>query len=414
MNHTIRSLATIIAPLSYLFSAYALGDNSTGVRLGTFTLTPTLESNNEWKSNIYSSQNGAIEDFITHTKPSVILQSDWSQHSLALDINSDIQNYASYDGEDRNIYSINLDGKFDVLRNSFARAKFTYSDQYENRGAPDSQFGLGRFIALAPTNYQLIGGAIGYEHKLNRLRITVDNDTQHYGYVDGITNNGTILYNNKNRSRLQNTSTIKLGYELYSGYETFVRGSYNTVDYDSKFNGVGGATGSGVQRSSTGYTVSAGVAVDLTGKLTGEAHVGYREQNYDDKSLKAVSGISGGVSTRWKATGLTTVVLGIDRVVNETTQQNASGFFSTPIRLSVDHQLLRNLTLSANIGYTMNDYTGGGNRQEDVYAAGISAKYLINRYFYVGAGYNFNSRSTNVVNTNYDLDVAYFTLGTTY
>ncbi|MFZ2727462.1 MAG: outer membrane beta-barrel protein [Methylococcaceae bacterium] len=424
MNNTLKTFALAAVPLVCVFSTHVLAGDDLGLKLGSFNVMPVLESNNEWKSNIYSSQQNTIDDVVFHTKPSVAVKSDWSQHALNLLVNSDIQNYANHDHEDRNNYSFNLDGRFDVMRNSFATAKFSYANQYENRGSPDSVFHdtatpLNSFIALAPTNYQLIDGYIGYDHKINRVRISVDNDTQHYGYVNGMTSNGTVIDNNRNRSRLQNTSTIKLGYELFSGYEAFVRGSYNFTDYDSQFNGVGGLNDKGVQRSSTGYNLNTGVSFDVTGKIIGEVHLGYQERSYADASLKAISGMSGGLSLVWKATGLTTVNASISRSINETTQQDASGYMSTPLQLSVKHELLRNLILNASVGYTINDYTGAGNggkgnRAEDNYNANFGVNYLINRHLYLNGGYNFSSRITNVTNTNYDISSVFITLGLKY
>jgi hypothetical protein len=427
MNHTIKSLSLAAIPLAYFVSANVLADDSLGMKLGSFTVAPLIESNNEWKSNVYSSQSGTREDFITHTKPSLNIQSNWGRHSLGLLVNGDIQNYATYDHEDRNIYSVALNGRFDVMRDSFATAKFSYANQYESRGTPDSVFHdaqLNAFIALAPTNYQVLSGTVGYEHKINRLKISINNDSQHYGYEDGSTTGSAALpaitiLNNRNRSRLQNTSTLQVGYELFSGYEAFVRGSYNFTDYDSQFNGVGGLTGNGVQRSSTGYNITSGVSFNLTGKLTGEAHVGYQERSYDDASLKAISGVAGGLSLNWKPTGLTTVTASINRTINETTQQGSSGYMSTPLTIGVNHELLRNLKLNASFGYTLNDYTGAGqggigNRAEDNYSANFSANYIINRNFYLNAGYNFSSRITNVTNTNYDISAAFITIGAKY
>lgn len=439
MNNTTKLFTLVAVPLACVFSTHVLAGDDLGLKLGSFNVMPVLESNNEWKSNVYSSQNAVKSDFITHTKPSVNIQSNWSQHSLGLMMSGDIQNYATYDREDRDNYSFNLNGRFDVMRNSFATAKFSYANQYESRGMPDSVFqgtasGLNSFIALAPTNYHLIDGYIGYEHKINRLKIAVDNDTQYYGYENGmalsLSNKPVIIQNDRNRSRLQNTSTIKLGYELFSGYEAFIRGSYNVTDYDAQCNGVGGLkTGTGigpcnnslggVQRSSTGYNVNTGLSFDLTGKIVGEIHIGYQERNYQDASLKAISGMSGGLGLVWKATGLTTVNASIDRTINETTQQGASGYMSTPLQLSVKHELLRNLILNAGFGYTINDYTGAGNggkgnRAEDNYSANFGVNYLINRHLYLNAGYNFSSRITNVTNTNYDISSVFITLGLKY
>jgi hypothetical protein len=349
------------------------------------------------------------------------VESNWSKHALLFNIDTDLQNYATHSTEDKDNYMLNLGGRFDVLRDSFLHANFTYGNQYENRGLAFFGFGNNdQFSSLKPVNYDTIGGTIGYEHKMNRIRLNVDNDTTHLGYVNGVApTTGATIYNDKNRSRLKNESSIRVGYEINPNYEAFVKGSYNFIDYDSKYSDLTGGNANDFQRSSDGFKIVTGVALDLTGKLTGNAYVGYQEQSYDDSRLATISGATGGLGLKWLPTGLTTVKLNIDRAINETTQGTfvngvalmSSGYFSTSFMANIDHELMRNLLLNVNGGYILNDYKGGNNRQEDVYVAGISAKYLINRNFYLKGGYNYNTRSTNIFNTNYDINSVYFTIG---
>ncbi|MDO9103691.1 MAG: outer membrane beta-barrel protein [Methylovulum sp.] len=379
-----------------------------GIRMGAFKLLPTLSSENEWKDNIYSSQNNAVDDLIFHIKPALAVQSDWNRHALTFALDSDLQSYASRDAEDKENYSFNLNGKFDVLRNSFTHAKLLYANLYENRGQATSVFGdpSSGFIALRPTNYQTLESALGYEHKMNRIRFNLDNDTTHLSYQNGIAPvTFAIIDNDKNRSRLRNETSFRLGYELNPNYEAFLKTSYNFIDYDSQF-GV-----DGLQRSSVGYKGVTGIALDLTGKLTGDVYVGYQLQDYKDIQLNTVSGLTGGLGMKWSPSGLTSIQTNVDRSINETIQGFSSGVFSTAFTVGVDHELLRNIILSANSGYTLNEYQGGNSRTENVYSAGFNAKYLINRHFYLKSGYAIGTRTTSIANTNYDLNSIYITIG---
>ncbi|TAL51472.1 MAG: hypothetical protein EPN89_03435 [Methylovulum sp.] len=379
-----------------------------GIRAGAFKLLPTLSSENEWRDNIYSSQFNTVDDFIFHIKPALAIQSDWNRHALAFILDSDLQSYASRDSEDKENYSFNLNGQFDVLKNSFAHTKLLYANQYEDRGQATSVFGdpSSGFIALKPTNFQSVEASLGYEHKINRIRFNLDNDTTHLHYQNGIAPvTFAIIDNDKNRSRLRNESSFRIGYEINPNYEAFLKTSYNFIDYDSQF----GADG--LQRSSIGYSGVTGIALDLTGKLTGDAYVGYQLQDYKDSQLTTVSGLTGGLGLKWSPTGLTSVKTNIDRSVNETIQGLTSGVFSTAMTVGVDHELLRNIILSANGGYTINEYQGGNDRVENVYSAGFSAKYLVNRHFYLASGYRTNTRSTNIANTDYDANSLYLTIG---
>jgi len=289
-----------------------------------------------------------------------------------------------------------------------------YSHLTESRSSPDSNAnGLvaggvtvqnSAFTALRPVQYQTVGGTVGVEHKINRVKINTDHNIQQLYFANGQTGNGTQI-NNKDRNRLVNDTSLRVGYEITPGYEAFVKGDYNFINYDQTFDD------QGYQRSSDGYAAVTGLALDLTGKLKGDAYVGYQSQNYDDARLATISGVAGGMGLQWSPTGLTAVKARVDRAVNQTTQNGASGYFSTLFTTGVTHELLRNVILTADAGYCLNDYTGGNNRTEDVYNVGIGAKYLINRNFYLKSGYEYNNRSTNITNTNYDTNRAYLSIG---
>jgi hypothetical protein len=370
-----------------------------GIRAGSFMIHPFFESQNEYKDNIYSQQNNTQDDFIFHLQPGVNARSNWNRHALEANASTDMQLYTSHSSEDKENYAFDLNGRLDVLKENFATAKFYYAHQYEDRGSPDSPFN-----ASKPVQYDTTGGLVGYEHKINRIRFNVLNDAQHLDYENSISSSDTFI-NNDDRDRQKNTSTGRIGYEIMPGYEAFVRGSYNFIEYDQKFDDFG------LQRSSDGYEVVTGIALDFTGILVGDAYIGYARQKYDDARLETISDITGGFGLKWMPTGLTTVSARVDRAINETTQGFSSGYFSTASTVSIDHELLRNVLLNASAGYIFNDYRGGAGRQEDTYYAGVSAKYLLNRNFFLKSGYNFRTRSTNMNNADYDINSVYFSLG---
>ncbi len=138
----------------------------------------------------------------------------------------------------------------------------------------------------------------------------------------------------------------------------------------------------------------AGVAIDLTGITFGDVFVGFREQWYDDNTLSTIEGITGGANITWNVTPLTTVEAGIARRVEETTTAGSGGFFATLYSVSADHELLRNLLLNANVALTENDYEQI-EREDRIYEAGLSARYLVNRNFYASVGYQYRQRERN-------------------
>lgn len=379
-----------------------------GVRVGSFEIRPVLRLGSDWNTNIYNNKQNVVGAFVTHITPSVNIASNWNRHFIDLNVLSDIQNYVDHPHEDRQIVNVTLNGRLDVVRESFAYTHLGYLNSPEQRGAPDSPVN-----ALRPTGSQISTAEVGYDHKTHRIRLHADNITAMMKFADGMTGLGSVIPNNQNRSRLENFSTIRAGYEITPNYEAFLQGTYNFINYDYKYDQWG------YQRSSTGYKAVAGVALELSGKLIGNARIGYQGQFYDDPRLKPAEGLAGGVTLSWTPTGLTTATVDLTRTIAQTTQLGASGFFATVFTATVEHELLRNLLLSSTAGYSYNQYIGGNfpnpARTEDVYLAGIKAKYLLNRYFFANVGYLYNSRSVqNVSNVNYDANLYYIGIGTQF
>jgi hypothetical protein len=381
-------------------------DSPLGIRVGSFTVLPSFQSENKWNDNIYSRQTDTRSDFIFHLKPQVDIKSNWNRHSVGLSVGTDAMFYQNYSKEDRQNTFVTVDGKLDVLKDSFATAKLYYKNMKEDRASADVSIqGVGN--PVTPLENQTFGATLGYEHKMNRVHMNLSHDINHMDFTDGVDGSGAPILNSQ-RTRTTNTSEVKLGYELFSGYEAYVKGVYNFVDYQHLFTKQGN-----LDRSSQGFNIATGVKFDLSHTVVGDAHIGYRRQDYDSPVLKTISGVSGGLGLTWKPTRLTTVTGGVDRSIQETSLQGQSGIFNTTVSSSITHELMRNILLNAHASYTNNDYHGSNpiNRQEDLYNLGFNVKYLVNRHLSLNAGYDHKARSVNLNGNDYDTNIIYFTLG---
>lgn len=367
-----------------------------GIRWGSFTISPLVENENEYDSNIFKTSNNEKDDYIIHVKPSVNIRSNWSRHAIDLTVRSDIGLHQKFEQEDFEDIFIDLSGRIDVLRQSYATTKFYWSQRHEERGEIDNG-GIN-----GPTEYMTIGGIFEYEHLFNRLRINVSNDVSYLNYEDGISLlDGSLVMDNL-RDRLIDTATAQLTYEVNPRLDGFIRGEYNFKDYDSNVDR------SGINRDSDGFEIVGGVGFDFTGKLFGDIYIGYREQYFEDPLLQDISGVTGGASLKWLATPLTTMSLAVDNDIIETTQPGASAGVSTAFKLNLDHELLRYVLLNAHGGYTMIDYEGTTNtpgvssRDDEYIVLGVKAKYLFSRNFYLKSEYLFRQRESNVPLNDYD------------
>jgi hypothetical protein len=404
--------------IALIADALVYADDATGLHVGGFTVFPSLEVGGEYISNVYRQENNSLGDYLARVRPKVAVESGWGRHSLGLIASADIANYGNYATEDYQNFTTNLHGRLDVLRNSYAVFSGGANRQIQLRGSADDRFGN------TPTVYYDYFGKFDYFHRFNRLSVNVGHYVDYYSFNNVAAAGGSNAVNlnisprtnafeeayylhNTDRNHTVNAAHLRLGYLLRNGYEAFVRGSYLFKDYDQQKDDFGYA------RSSKGYRVDAGMSFDLTALLKGNVFVSYMDLHYDDPRLGDTRGMGGGVELKWLPTRLTTVSGIFASNINETQLAGVSGYYGRTFTLEVDHELRRNVLLSARAGYGNNAYNGlqldiNGNssgfpqRNENYYMFGATVKYMINRHFYARAYYDYFNREVNVVTDNYD------------
>lgn len=360
-----------------------------GVRLGGFMLYPDLAVQESFNDNIFATQNNKESDFITSIEPTLDLRSNWNNHALNMHADSRVVRYADFSDESFNDYTLSTDGRLDVMRDFRVFAGAGYQIRHEPRSSPDDQGGE------EPTEYSVTGGNIGLEKEFNRLSLRLDGKAERYKY-DDVRTAGGVLIDQSGRDRDQYETGVKAGYEIGPLRQVYLLATYNTREYDS-------LTG-GFNRDSDGYLVGAGAQYDLTGIVFLDAYAGYRSQDYNDALLGEIDGWASGIKVTWNVTRLTTITGTLDRDIEETTLANAPGYFQTRAEIRADHELLRNLILTATLGY-QNDKFEGIDRDDDYYLAGLGAKYLINRNFSLSGGYGFRTRESNIAGSDFDENV---------
>ena len=368
-----------------------------GIRAAGFLFYPKFAVTEQYDDNIFSTETGEEDDFITILSPSFWLRSNWRNHALNFFGTADIGLYAENDDEDYEDYTVGTDGRVDIVRGSFVTAGFSFAHLHEGRGSPDDVAVVTAAVPLEPTEFDVLFPHVGVTHRFGRFVVNVDGSLRRFDFDDvPCTGGGSCVagaIDNDDRDRNEWDATVRLGYEIVPNYEAFVRASYIVTEYDDALDdGVG--PGTREDRDSDGFEIVAGTAIDFTGVTFGDVFVGFRSQSPDDPDLPTIDGIIVGGNINWNVTGLTTVRGFVRRRVEETTQDGASGYFATRVGASVDHELLRNLLVGARASYTNYDYEGI-DRDDDEFGAGVYGKYLLNRNLYLSARYDFRDRESS-------------------
>ncbi len=362
-----------------------------GVGVGGFLLFPTLSIRQEFNSNVFATQSGTISDLITVFEPSLALRSNWNNHALEFFASAAIGRYWNETSENYEDFAFGTSGRLDVSRQMQIFAGASFRELHEDRGSPDDVGGR------EPAEYSMTTASLGVQHSFNRLSFRLDGVFDRFDFRDVPASGGGTI-DRSGRDRNQYLVRLRSSYEFAPLREVYLLTSANWRDYRKS------RDGSGFNRDSKGFEVAAGIEYDLTGVTFIDVFVGYRQQDYADGSLKTARGPSGGLKLTWNVTRLTTVTGALSREIEETTLAGSSSYFATKADLRVDHELLRNLIVSANLGYERNSFEGIS-RDDNYYRAGIGARYRIDRNFVLEGGYSFRTRDSDARNSDFDENV---------
>lgn len=356
-----------------------------GVKAGGFTIFPSIEIGGTYDDNIFGTQNNTRDDIIGTFTPAVRIDSDWNRHFLRIFGDGEIKRHSSNSTEDVEKAKFGANGRLDIRRDTNATAGFTYEQDTEERGSANEANGI------TPTDFDVISLDAGISNKWNRVSLTADGAFRKRDFDDVRTTTGVT--NNDDRDRDEFKLDVRGGYEIQPEYEAFLQLILNSVDYDIAVDD------NGLDRDSEGYEIRAGARIDFSALIFGDVFVGYIDRDFDSAALKSVETFTGGIDLTWNATTLTTVKGGISRNISETTLATASGNLQTTGRVSVDHELLRNLILSARASVSLDEFEGSS-REDEYFRAGIGAKYFLNRYLSLILDVNHETRDSNAVNSD--------------
>ncbi|MEN3975900.1 outer membrane beta-barrel protein [Emcibacter sp. SYSU 3D8] len=376
------------------------GYEAIGIRAGSFMFYPALDVRGEYNDNIYATRGAKVDDVIAIVKPQITGRSLWQRHSLTMTAYGDFGIYTSNSSENYEDAGVTTEGRIDIAEHSQLTARLAAQRDHERRDSPDDARGIN------PTIYYRLSPELRFEQRVNRMAFRIKSTLDYLDFNDVESSTGVII-DEDDRDRLTWTLEGRAGYDVSENVQVYVSGLMDRRTYDEAFDD------NGFQRNSKGFGVFGGVIVEITGTISAEGYVGYRSQSFKDMALVDIDGVAGGLNFIWAPTKLTTVTISGERTVEETTLVGSTASLNTSFGLTVDHELRRNLVITLSGGYLNRHYEGIA-RDDDNWRGGLGMQYLISRHFRLRAGYNYNSRRSNVFGNGYDTNTAYVNLHVDY
>lgn len=366
------------------------GDPS-GLRLGSFLVSVGAGAGVLYTDNALSSSTNKVSDRIYTASASIDARSDWTRHSVTAGVSVVREYYQKSSTEDSKSASGNVDARIDVLRYTTIDLGAGFNFGQEERSSIDLNT-----AAISPTKTQTYAARAGINHRINRVSISLRGAFETFEFDDTPLNNGTIE-DSSDRSYVSLAGTLRVGYEFSPRLTMFTEATYTDNTYDRRVDS------NGEIRDSQSYGASVGIVTEITGLLSGETSIGYRQAEFDDPNFSSIGALALNASLTWTPTPLTTVVAAISTGLGETTITGSSGSVNRTASIDITHDWRENITLNANASVEFTDFNAVDS-EETTYSASVGFDYSLGRKTSLVARYRFEKFDATTPGRDYEIN----------
>jgi len=332
---------------------------------GAFLVKAEAEVGVAVDDNIYATTTNTESDVVASFQPSFEAESTWSRHALSVGASAVRREYLDFTSESVWNAEVGIVGRVDIQRGVFLDGEASMAMLTENRSSAGAAI-----LAAEPIEYDTTHVSGGATYTTGRVRMNASVSAESYDFDDASLTAGGIA-DQDFRDYTETEISARVDAAMSPAVAVFARASANQRDYDTP------AAGS-PNRDSDGYVVEMGVDFDIGGTARGSVAAGALKQSYDDATFTDIDGTSVNAQVEWFPTQLTTIEISATRAPRESAITASAGYTETQISGRVDHELLRNLILSARASFGDDDYAGI-DRTDERFEAMASASWLMNR-----------------------------------
>jgi len=356
-----------------------------GIPLGGFTLSPSLDVATAYTDNVYAIQTKTSDGRVDFN-PELAIRSRWSRNRLSLTGGANIRRYFNETLRNEDGWYVRGGGRYEIGLNGSIEASAQTEKLYESRFSPSTTIDVLSSVPYRFNQLRLLG-----QTSRGRFRFAASGSYENYDFSAVVIPGGENL-SQDNRDRRNWTGAALAEYGVSPDMAVFTQLTYEDIGYDTPL------SASVPNRDSRTLRVIGGVSLDFTALLRGRIGLGYMKRRYDADIYRDIGGLSGEAVLEYFPSQLTTVGLTVRRRIDDASVTNSSGYISTSSSLRIDHELLRNLVLNAQVGYELGKYRGIDSETK-VFRINGGGRYLINRTISLGFDVGYGERKNDGVPT---------------
>lgn len=338
------------------------------IRLGAFKVVSRAEAGLSSDSNVFASGTNEQSDVIARIGVSVNARTDWSNNEVQLTLGTFHNEYLDQDSLSNDDLRAKVRGRLDVSRN-FSVAASVFA---ESRSEPLQNFA--NSVGLdGPAEFTNTGAQLEASYKTGRLRIDADARQTSVNFKDAKIIGGGI-FDQDFRDRSLTNARARLTYAVTPNFALFGQGSVYNTEYDQTqiVNNVP------ISRDNEGYRIQTGANFELTSLVRGDIAVGFFSNDNKNPLRPDIDGLSLDGRMIWFPTQLTNITFRADRRVVDLGLVESPTGLATGLGVRVDHELKRNIILSADVRAEQHDFDEIS-RTDDVLNIGLIGTYKMNK-----------------------------------
>ena len=347
--------------------------------LGSVELLPRIDAQTSYDSNIYAVRN-ATGDLVARLHPRVDAATTIGDAIFKVAADADRKQYLGHASQSTTDLALGSAIRYESSRDTSFYLGARLAKKTESRTDPAAPLNSQR-----PVRYDSVSTYVGGLRSFNRLRLAARFGAENRAYHDARDAGGAVI-DEHFRSRLLLTGDLAAEYGLTPDTSLFVDGTVNDRNYRN-------ATAIDPPRDSHGYRITAGANFALTNLIRGQLGLGYFQQDFRSSAYPDPKGFAFKGKIEYLVTPLVTLTATANRGVEESSTPSVGAYVATQAGVRADYEFLRNLILSASVGYERDKFQGI-DRRYTINHEQLGAIYKLSPRLWLNADYDFRNQTS--------------------